>query len=235
MERDDVHAVFFDAGYTLLCMDPPQETLFLRTCDELDVAIDTSKVANAVRHANELLAPRAPAREAVPYSPQRVDAFWIDYHRAVLAGCAIDPAAERRAEAVYRRFTAALGWRVYDDVRPSLNALRQRGIALGVISNWTGDLEDVLRRIDLHDPFDFVIDSAHFGHEKPHPEIFAEAVRRAGVPAAAAMHIGDSIEHDVDGARRAGLRAVLIDRKGDHAAFATAPRVSNLIDIVALL
>ena len=235
MERDDVRAVFFDAGYTLLCMDPPQETLFLRSCDELDIALDTSRVANAVRRANELLAPRAPAREAVPYSPQRVDAFWIEYHRVVLAGCATDPAAEQHAEAVYRRFTAALGWRVYDDVRPSLVALRRRGVALGVISNWTGDLEDVLRRIDLHDAFDFVIDSAHFGHEKPHPDIFAEAVRRAAVPAGAAMHVGDSVEHDVEGALRAGLRPVLIDRAGKHATFSAAPRVSSLTDIVALL
>jgi putative hydrolase of the HAD superfamily len=235
MERDKVRAVFFDAGYTLLCMDPPQETLFLHVCGDLGVAIDRDKVAGAVERANAMLAPRTPAHEPAPYSRKRVDAFWIDYHRVVLSGCAEDPAATGAADAVYRRFSALLGWRIYDDVRPLLGELRLRNIKLGIVSNWTGDLEDVLRRLDLHSSFDVILDSAHVGHEKPHPQIFAEALRRAGVTPGEAMHVGDSIEHDVDGALRSGLRPVLVDRADRHASFDRAPRVSNLMDLVALL
>jgi len=235
MERDDVHAVFFDAGYTLLCMDPPQEILFLQVCSDLGIAIDDTRLASAVRDANVMLAPRTPASTHRPYSSERVDMFWIEYHRLVLKGCAVDTAAIDRSEAVYRSFSKRLGWRVYADVRPLLADLRSRGIKLGVISNWTGDLEDVLRRIDLHSSFDVIIDSARFGHEKPHPEIFAEALRRAGVLPSAALHVGDSIEHDVDGALSFGLRPVLIDRAGRYAAFDRAPRVVDLSEIAALL
>ena len=235
MERDNVRAVFFDAGYTLLCMDPPQETLFLRICSELAIPVDRSRLADAVHRANAMHAPRAPAVEPAPFSQERVDRFWIDYHRVVLEGCTTGLHADPLAEKLYRRFTAALGWRIYDDVRPLLVELRRRGIALGVISNWTGDLEDVLHRIDLHAPFDLILDSARFGHEKPHPEIFGEALRRAGVSPSAALHVGDSIEHDVDGAARSGLLPVLIDRAGRHAAFDRAPRVHDLREIIALL
>jgi len=235
MERDDVRAVFFDAGYTLLCMDPPQETLFLRVCSELGVDIDDARLADAVRRANEMLAPKTPAAVRQPYSQERVDRFWIEYHRAVLTGCAVDTDAADRAEDVYRRFTDALGWRVYDDVRPLLAHLRDRGVTIGVISNWTGDLEDVLRRIDLHTPFDVIIDSARLGHEKPHPEIFAAAVRLAGVEPSRAMHVGDSIEHDIEGALGFGLRPVLVDRLDRHATFDRAPRVKDLSQIAALL
>lgn len=235
MGRDDVRAVFFDAGYTLLCMDPPQETLFLDVCSVLGIAIDDARLAKAVRDANVMLAPRTPAGEHRPYSVERVDAFWIDYHRIVLEGCAADPRDARHAEPVYRLFSKRLGWRVYDDVRPVLERLRARGVILGVISNWTGDLEDVLRRIDLHAPFQVIVDSARFGHEKPHPEIFAEALRRAGVSPADAIHVGDSIEHDVDGAMRSGLRPVLVDRAGRHTAFDRAPRVADLTGLSDLL
>jgi putative hydrolase of the HAD superfamily len=235
MERDDVRAVFFDAGYTLLCMDPPQETLFLRICSELAIPVDATRLADAVQKANALLAPRAPARVPAPYSQERVDNFWIDYHRIVLTGCATSADAAGRAQAVYRGFSAALGWRIYDDVHPLLDALHARGIALGIISNWTGDLEDVLHRIGLHASFDVILDSARFGHEKPHPEIFAEAVRRAGIAPESALHVGDSIEHDVDGALESGLRPILIDRTGRYAGFDRAPRVTALTEILDLL
>ena len=170
-----------------------------------------------------------------PFSQERVDNFWIDYHRVVLSGCAVASSTIDSAETVYRRFTTALGWRIYDDVRPLLVELRSRGIVLGVISNWTGDLEDVLRRIDLHRPFDIILDSARFGHEKPHPEIFTEATRRAGIAPSRALHVGDSIEHDVEGALRSGLRPVLLDRFGKHCAFDRAPRVSGLSDILQFM
>jgi putative hydrolase of the HAD superfamily len=171
----------------------------------------------------------------VPFSQDRVDAFWTDYHRRVLAGCAVGPDATRHADAVYRRFCEVLGWRVYEEVAAMLDDLRRRGIKTGVISNWTGDLEDVLRRVDLHDRFDVVIDSARFGHEKPHPEIFQEALRRSGIEPDRAIHVGDSIEHDVDGALGSGLRAVLLDREGRHDAFDRAPRVSRLDEIASFL
>ena len=109
-----------------------------------------------------------------------------------------------------------------------LTALRAQGKRLGIISNWTGDLEDVLRKIDLHHAFDFILDSARLGYEKPHAEIFDEAVRRADVARSAALHVGDSPEHDVDGALACGLHAVLLDRHERHPGFLRAPRVTNL-------
>ncbi len=235
MERDEVRAVFFDAGYTLLCMDPPQDALFLRVCGEIGIAIDRARLAHAVARANVMFAPRTPAHQPLPYSRQRVDAFWIEYHRVVLSACAADAAAADRAEAVYRRFTALLGWRVYDDVAPLVDALRARGIALAIVSNWTGDLEEVLHRIGLHASFDAIIDSAHFGHEKPHPAIFAEAARLTGVAPGAALHVGDSIEHDVDGALGSGVRPVLLDRAGKHVGFDRAPRVTALSQVLDLI
>jgi len=228
IERDGVRAVFFDAGYTLLCMDPPQTTVFLRVCADLGIAIDAARLEAAIRYANELLAPKPRERVRVPFSQSSIDAFWTAYHRAVLQACARDAGAADRGEVVYERFTRAIAWRVYDDVRPLLRDLRARGLVLGVISNWTGDLDDVLSRTGLRDAFDVVLDSARFGYEKPHPEIFAEAVRSAAVAPADALHVGDSIEHDVEGASGFGMRAVLIDRANRHAAFARAPRIDDL-------
>jgi putative hydrolase of the HAD superfamily len=233
MKRRDVRAVFFDAGYTLLCMEPDQETLFLQTCRLLDVAIDRNALEAGVRRANAMLGPRPAPTLPMPFSQDAVDNFWIAYNRELLSECAVRPADVERAEDVYRAFTAALGWRVYDEVKPLLAELRGRGIALAVISNWTGDLDDVLARVGLRDEFDFVLDSARVGMEKPHPEIFRHALDVAGCTADAALHVGDSPEHDVDGALASGLRAVLLDRHDRHATFDRAPRVRSLDELAA--
>ena len=228
-------AVFFDAGYTLLCMEPDQKTNFLRSCADLGIEIDHSRLRGAIRQASAMLAPRTPAAEKQAFSQAAVDDFWTEYHRVLLAGCAVDPDDAARGEDVYRRFTAHLSWRVYDEVRPVLHDLRARGVILGVISNWTGDLEEVLRSVELRHSFDFVLDSAHLGWEKPHPEIFLEALRRAEVAPEHALHVGDSPGHDVDGALAAGLRAALLDRDASHPEFDRAPRVTSLDELLALL
>ncbi len=235
MEKRDVRAVFFDAGYTLLCMEPDQETLFLRTCAKMDVVIDINKLSTAVKHANVMLGPKPANAVPVPFSQDSVDRFWITYHRELLAGCATEVGAADFAPDIYRAFTAALDWRVYDDVRDLLASLRSRGLALGVVSNWTGDLDSVLDRIGLRAEFDFVLDSAHFGFEKPHPDIFVEALRRAGCAPHNALHVGDSPEHDVDGALASGLHAVLLDRHDRHVSFSRSPRVRTLSEIPTFL
>jgi len=130
---------------------------------------------------------------------------------------------------------ARLGWRVYDEVRPLIVELHARGIALGIISNWTGDLSDVLRSVDLHREFDAIIDSALFGFEKPHPAIFREASRRLGVRPTDSLHVGDSPVHDVEGALAFGMRAALLDRHDNFPDYDRAPRVRRLDEILGLM
>jgi putative hydrolase of the HAD superfamily len=226
--KSNIQAVFFDAGYTLLCMDPDQRTLFLRACAQLDIEIVEERFAEAVARANALLAPRKPGAVPRPFSQEAVDGFWTTYNHTLLSCCARRPEDAAKAGLVYRRFTDAIGWRIYDEVRPVLGRLRTSGIRLGVISNWTGDLEDVLRACGLHQEFDFILDSARLGHEKPHREIFREALQRAGVACGSALHVGDSPEHDVEGALGCELGALLLDRTNRYAGFSRAPRIASL-------
>lgn len=226
--KRNTQAVFFDAGYTLLCMDPDQPTIFLRVCSELGIDIDHAQFTKGVERANTMLAPRHPGLVPAPFSQEAIDRFWIDYNRVLLSVCARGARDSEKADLVYRRFTAAITWRIYDEVHGVLHKLRLHGIRIGIISNWSGDLEEVMARLGLLELFDFVLDSARLGYEKPHARIFDEALRRADVERSAALHVGDSPEHDVDGALSAGIRALLLDRHGRHPTFSRAPRVKTL-------
>lgn len=119
---------------------------------------------------------------------------------------------EQAAEAI----VGSLEFRLFPDARPALELLAGRGLRLGMISNWDCSLPEIVSRIGLGDLLDVVAVSALCRCEKPDPALFREALRRAGVPAPAALHVGDSYEKDVLGARSAGMRAVLLDRKASQ-------------------
>jgi len=117
---------------------------------------------------------------------------------------------------IYDVFRDASSWRVYEDVLESgiLNTLKNRGIVLGVISNWDSRLPQILKNTGLAEYFQFILASTVVGSAKPDAGIFEEALRLSGIPADQACHIGDEVHTDFEGARNAGLHAILIDRKG---------------------
>ncbi len=122
---------------------------------------------------------------------------------------------------LYAHFARPDPWRVFDDVVPALSALRRRGFRLAVVSNWDDRLRPLLRALDLERHFEVIAVSCEVGAHKPDPRIFAWAAQALGVPPAATLHVGDSWDADVCGARRAGLRAVGLARTGRAAPMAT--------------
>jgi putative hydrolase of the HAD superfamily len=115
---------------------------------------------------------------------------------------------------LYERFAEGDAWRTFDDVVPTLKSLKNRGVKLGVISNWDRRLGPLLRTLHLGDFFDFVVVSCHAGACKPSRKIFEQALCRLRVPAQTVLHVGDSSELDCEGARAAGMQALLLKRDG---------------------
>lgn len=115
----------------------------------------------------------------------------------------------RRVEEV---FSLRSSWWIFPDVVPALDALKREGIRLAVISNWSWQAPDLLHDLELARHFEGVVVSAHVGYLKPHPGIFEHALARMQVAPRAAIHVGDSVRSDVQGARDAGITPVLIDR-----------------------
>jgi putative hydrolase of the HAD superfamily len=137
-------------------------------------------------------------------------------------------------EALTDALLAALRFRAYPDAAPVLRALRARGLRLVVVSNWDVSLHERLEETGLAPLVDGAVASAELGHAKPDPAIFAHALGLAGVPAEAALHAGDSLEADVEGARAAGLRAVLVARDGTTPPPAGVPVIATLAELPPL-
>jgi putative hydrolase of the HAD superfamily len=115
---------------------------------------------------------------------------------------------------IYERFAEADAWHVFEDVVPTLESLSASGIKLGVISNWDERLKPLLRALELEDYFDVIVVSCEVGFPKPSPIIFQQAAEKLGVAPGAILHVGDSFEMDVEGARGAGFEALELRREG---------------------
>jgi len=109
---------------------------------------------------------------------------------------------------------AALRFRPYPEVPAALEALRRRGLRLVVVSNWDVSLHDQLAQDGLGRLMHGIVSSAELGAAKPAPPAFAHALTLAGVPAEEAVHVGDRVEEDVEGARGVGIDPVLVVREG---------------------
>ena len=121
----------------------------------------------------------------------------------------LDHATARRA------MLEALEFQPYPDVLPALRALRARGHQVVIVSNWDCSLADWLGPHGLLELVDGVVTSADVGRAKPDRAVFDRALELAGAAPEGAVHVGDSLDNDVAGARAAGIRAILVCRDGD--------------------
>ena len=124
-----------------------------------------------------------------------------------------DPAGlERLRDDCAAAVAAALRFEPHPDAAPAIGEVRGRGLSVVAVSNWDRSLPQVLEAVGLARLLDGVVASAEVGAAKPDPAIFRAALEMAGAPPERALHVGDSVEHDVEGAQAAGVRAVLLVR-----------------------
>jgi putative hydrolase of the HAD superfamily len=116
-------------------------------------------------------------------------------------------------------------------VLPAIQALRERGLRIVVVSNANGTLRAHLDRLGLTPRFDVILDSADEGVEKPDPRFFEIALAKSGAAKDTTIHVGDLYYVDVVGARAAGLRGVLLD-EANLRPDADCPRVQSLDELV---
>ena len=113
---------------------------------------------------------------------------------------------------LYHHFAIADPWFIYPDILAALTQWRDQKIELGVLSNFDSRLHTVLSALGLAEFFSSVTVSTEVGAAKPAPQIFSAALKKHHCSPNQAWHIGDSQREDYEGAKSAGLRAILLKR-----------------------
>ena len=220
--------VFFDFGGTLAEMLAEPFEVWVGIGSEVGLGADRTALAQALATANEWFA------TAVFEHHGRTPELWQRYDEHVLDALGIEDEGGTLASAIQSRFRRVQWNRLYPESRSVLEALQGRAYALGVISNSTEELLDRLRDMEIARYFDSITYSQEAGANKPDPVIFQLALKRAGRRPEETMHIGNTYDDDVVGARTVGIAPILVDRE-DGRPDADCPRVRDLRGVLDLL
>jgi HAD superfamily hydrolase (TIGR01509 family) len=216
---DELKAIFFDVGNTLLFPDRKTilHSLYQRnrppTLEQWH-AIERetkNKFDDLMQHGG-----------SVDHS------FWRMFYRRLLEDLALSDDA--LCEELVTATRQSANW---CEIRPGTREILERlgkRYALGVISNADGQIAAVLRRCGIADCFESITDSGLMGHEKPHPAIFEEALRTLKARPKQSLYVGDVYSVDYLGATRAGMQAILFDVAGTYREM-QRPRVQSLEEL----
>jgi REG-2-like HAD superfamily hydrolase len=224
-----IRAICFDAGATLLHPDPPVEQVYARVFAQDGARFSPEALQDALARAWEVVQAGPPGDRYGGVSGER--AFWRGFLGRVRARLDGGEVSEQAFGRLAAHFREPGSWSIYSDVLPALADLSSRGYALAVISNWDSHLPRLLGELDLTRHFRVISVSAIEGSGKPAPEIFRRTCARLNVAAEEALHVGDSVHDDLEGARAAGLGALLLDRDDRHPG--VAERIRGLGELPA--
>lgn len=211
-----IRAVTFDAAGTLIAPREPVATTYARIAGAHGIAADPPTLDAGFRRAFRAAPPMAFPGSGPNEIPRLERRWW----RAVVADtlgpiAAAQPSFDACFDALFAHYACAAAWTLFADVPPALRGLRDRGLRIGVVSNFDGRLPGLLAGLGV--AADAVVWSTRASAAKPARAIFAAAASALGVPLDQLCHVGDDVEADVRGAEAAGARAIHVDRSGASA------------------
>ena len=211
----DISDLFFDAAGTLLRVRESVGTTYASVARAHHLSASPAALDQAFRQAwkeahtaSAMVSPRDAAADRL---------WWRQIvHRSFELALAAPPPAssfETLFGELFDFYGQASAWELYPDALPALTRL-QPHFRLHILSNFDPRLLPVLEGLGIRRFFHHIFLSSEVGHRKPDSRIFAHALTHSAIAKPAALHIGDEIEADINGAQQSGLRAFHIQRPG---------------------
>jgi putative hydrolase of the HAD superfamily len=230
---DEIQVVFFDVGGTLVEVNSSVGEIYGRFARRYGIDRDPVAMTDAFSRSFREQPPLAFPRGTPEDELQRLERDW--WRRVVMEVIPWFPEFDAFFNEVYEFFRGREAWRLFDDVIPTLAELKNRGLRLAIISNYDSRIDDLLRVFEIEHFFDGVHVSSRIGAAKPDGDIFLSALRYQRVEPQRALHVGDSLREDVEGALAVGIRAVLLDRNQSYASNSELIRIRYLEELIGYL
>ncbi len=201
-----MRAVLFDLGGTLIKTAPIPE-IIKRILAAYGIQRPQAEIALAQKTVDEQM----PLED---YTLAGHD-FWVLWNTKILEHLGIQADVKKElAEALFQKWWENADVALYPDVKPTLETLRQMNLKIGIVTNgFQSDIDEIMVRTSLGRFFDVTVGVDAVKKPKPHPEIFLYAVEHIGVSPEEILFVGDDPTNDYAGAKKAGLKALLIDRE----------------------
>ena len=227
-----IKAVFFDLYHTLVRYEPPREELQAKALNDFGIEVSPEVFLRPLVTADEFIYKEIARCPLSKRSDEDKMSLYAEYQRVVLKEAGIEATEQLVLGLLGKMRQVNMKLVLFDDVMPALTGLKGKGLLLGLISNIDRDITPLLAELGLPSFLQVVVTSQETGFNKPQPEIFQEALSRAGVPASEAIYVGDQYQIDIGGANKAGLKGVLLDRGGYFEEVTDCPRIRSLTEVV---
>lgn len=227
-------AVFLDAGFTLVEPTLPIADVYFREALALGIDLPKPVFDERLKEAWPRIVLDYRSRHPDLETSEELEReAWRLFTRAIASGFpALLDAHEVWLARLFAHFDGPAAWRPIDGAREAIDRMVDAGLVVGVVSNWHGSLHSILEGHGLNRRLSFVITSAEAGRKKPHASIFRQALERAAVLPDESIHVGDSWEEDVEGARAMGIAAIHFDPAGLNVGKDAAPRLAKWSDLI---
>ena len=229
-----IKAVFFDAAGTLMKTTRGVGESYATFAARYGVHVAPAEITERFRHCFEQ-APRLAFPQASADSvTDRENEWWRQLVARVFEPWSPFEKFDEFFAELFVYFAEPGAWSLYPEVLDTLAALKQRGLELSVISNFDSRLVNILHGLGAAACFEQIFVSSRVGYAKPEPQIFHAALRHHGLAPENGLHVGDSEINDRQGAKNAGLRGVLVDRRSP-ADPSDPDRIMNLKSLLDLI
>lgn len=230
-----ITTVFFDLYGTLAGFRPSRFEIQSEALADFGITVTPEGILSGYYLADAFMSHQNATKPVRSLSREENRIFFAEYERRVLRGAGVEVSQDQAWE-IWRRIRKIdYGLALFDDVIPVLTECRRMKMTVGLISNMNQSGDQLAESMGLLPHLDFTVTSQEVGAEKPDPRIFEHALGRAGAQPENAVHVGDQLTSDVAGALNAGIRAVLLDRDGNHKGYTAQPRISELTELPELL
>ncbi|MBN1375608.1 MAG: HAD-IA family hydrolase [Dehalococcoidia bacterium] len=208
-----IKVVCFDFFNTLAYFDPPRDKFYAKVAGDFGVKVTPEAIEKALPEADSywrLENFKSPIRTREDNDKYPV---YTQYALRILKGATPPATPEQALQILAKAFSVGFKFVAFQDSLPALSDLKNRKLTVGVISNIGQEIDSYCSELGFEPYLDFKVTSFEVGYDKPRPEIFQLALKKAGCSPEEAVFVGDQYEQDILGARGVGMKPVLIDRK----------------------
>ena len=226
-----IKAVLFDFYNTLASYYPPREDVYINACRELGINLETKALYSSLATADIFYRNENSRSPIDKKSAEEQINFYVEYITRIIGGAGEEISRDAALKILAKIKEYKWEFKIYDDTLPTLKTLEKRGLIQGLISNVAQDMESTYTKLGLQPYLNFKVTSAEVGYDKPRPEIFLAALKKAAVKPKEAIYVGDQYQIDIVGARGVGIEALLIDRNDYFPDITDCPRLHSLTEV----
>ena len=210
-----IKVIFFDAAGTLFHVKGSVADVYLEYAEKYGVKA-SSDLKGEINQAFEQAFRDAPSPIFAVDRPEKLKQcerlWWFDIVHAVFYRVGMFDGFDTYFEEVYEAFSTGKHWALYPETLSVLQFLKSKGYEIGIVSNFDTRLFSIARDLNIQQYIDSVTISTLVQAAKPAPKIFEYALSQHVIEPEEAIHVGDSVQDDWEGARGAGLTAIIVSR-----------------------